>query len=165
MKKIFTNTELFDYVVKNGSYDELLTFLGRLHADRVEFQALVGSIPGKWKVGKSRPDVYRREILKFRICTIGEDAGWGFSDWYKDICCTYGDADSGVRRYDGLLRFGYYLSVGEARRMLDEAVETEALARQSAGGPVLYDQPEDEYDNYLKTILIDLVNNDPGYLM
>ena len=165
MKKIFNNTELFDYVVKNGSYDELLTFLGRLHADRVQSQVLAGSNPGKWKVGKSRPDVYRREIDKFHDCVIGEDAGWDFSDWYKDICCTYGDADSGVRRYDGLLSIGYYLSVGAAREMLRDAVETEAQARESAGGSGPFDLSEDEYDNYLKSILIDLVNNDPRFLM
>lgn len=159
MKKIFTNTELFDYVVKNGSYNELLTFLGRLHADRVQSQVLVGSNPDDWKVGKSRPDVYRDEILDFHDCAIDDAAAREFEGWYWGICRTYGESDSGVRRYKELLDMGYHLSVGEARLMLIERVEAEALARQSAGDPVSYD------DNYLKTILIDLVNNDPGYLM
>lgn len=165
MKKIFTNTELFDYVVKNGSYDELLTFLGRLHADRVESQVLVGSNPGKWKEGKSRPDVYRREIHTFPVCAIDNEAASDFEEWYWDICRTYGEPDSGVRRYEDLLRFGYYLSVGAARRMLCEAVETEAQARQSAGGPDPYGMHGDVYDNYLKSILIDLVNKDLRFLM
>ena len=165
MKKIFNYSEIFDYVVKNGSYDELLTFLGRLHADRVQSQVLAGSNRQDWKEGKSRPDVYRREIHNFPVCEIDTEAALDFDDWYWDICRTYGGPDSGVRRYEELLRFGYYLSVGEARRMLDEAVETEALARQSAGGPVLYDLRGDVYYNYRKSILIDLVNNDPQYLM
>lgn len=169
MKKIFNNTELFDYVVNNGSYDELLTFLGRLHADRVQSQVLVGYHPGEWKEGKSRLDVYQRGIQNFHDCEIDNEAASDFNDWYWDICRTYGEPDSGVSRYDGLLSIGYYLSVGAAREMLRETVKTEAQARQSAGGPVSYDGflyddiPYD--DNYLKSILIELVNNDPRYLM
>ncbi len=165
MKTIFTNTELFDYVVKNGSYNELLTFLGRLHADRVQSQVLVGYHLDDWKVGESLTDVYWCEIYTFHDCAIDDAAARDFNDWFWNICREYGDADSGVRRYEGLLSIGYYLSVGAARRMLCDMVETEAQARESAGGPGPFDLPEDEYDNYLKYILIDLVNNDPGYLM
>ena len=165
MKKQFENVEIFDYVVKNGSYDELLTFLGRLHADRVESQVLVGSNPGKWKEGKSLPDVYRREIKTFYQCEIGDAAALDFDYWYWDICRTYGGPDSGERRYMGLLVLGYHLSVGEARRMLCDEVEAEALTRYSAGGPDPCGMHGNVFKNYKKSILIDLVNNDPGYLM
>ena len=165
MTKYFENEELFDYVVNNGSFGELLTFLGRLHADRVEFQVLAGSNPGDWKVGKSRLDVYRREIQNFHLYAIDDAAAREFENWYWGICRTYGEPDSGVRRYKELLRRGYSLSVGAARRMLLEMVEAEALARQSAGGPDPYGMHGNVYNNYLKTILIDLVNNDPRYLM
>ena len=159
MKKTFNNSEIFDYVVKNGSYNELLTFLGRLHADRVQSQVLAGSNPDDWKVGKSRPDVYQREIYTFHDCEIGDAAAQDFEGWYWGICRRYGGPDDGKRRYEELLSMGYHLSVGEARLMFIGMVEAEAQARQSAGDPVPYD------DNYLKSILIDLVKNDPGYLM
>ena len=165
MKKIFNNTELFDYVVKNGSYNELLTFLGRLHADRVQSQVLAGYNPGDWKEGKSRPDVYRREIQDFHLYAIDVAAAQDFQGWYWGICRTYGEPDSGVTRYEELLRMGYSLSVGAARLMLLEMVEAEALARQSAGGPDPFDLDGDVHDNYLKSILIDLVNNDTRLLM
>lgn len=165
MKKTFSIEEIFDYVVNNGSYDELLTFLGRLHADRVQSQVLVGSNPGKWKVGKSRPDVYRREIKTFHQCAIGDAAALDFEGWYWDICRTYGGPDDGKRRYEELLSMGYHLSVGEARRMLCDEVEAEALTRYSAGGPDPCGMHGNVFKNYMKSILIDLVNKDPRLLM
>lgn len=165
MMKKFNTKEIFDYVVKNGSYNELLTFLGRLHADRVQSQVHVSFHLSDWKVGESLPDVYECEIQTFDDYAIDNEAASDFEDWYWDICRTYGEPDSGESRYEGLLSIGYYLSVGAARLMLIERVEAEAQARQSAGGPDPYDMHGDVHDNDLKSILIDLVNNDPQFLM